>query len=266
MIFEQIYRQILRAYANIGSKNFAIKRSKMGILATKWSFKRSLMCVRSLKNSKETHSEEKPMPQALYLTEIQKETLQKVNILDEYLVVGAWPGSSDLKLEEKIQSLLRNELKVSHFINLMEEAQQKEQRFKPYKSEIGGLTYTQFDIPDNGIADDFEVCCLVDKLHECIKKKERLYIHCWGGNGRTTTVATLLLAKIYDLTWQEALLLICRSYNERKIPLLKNLPESEEQFNQIKRLIKKTDLENNMSYSDWTKYCRESQIIPKGLS
>ena len=43
MIFEQIYRQILRAYANIGSKNFAIKRSKMAILATKWSFERSLI-------------------------------------------------------------------------------------------------------------------------------------------------------------------------------------------------------------------------------
>ena len=42
MIFEQIYRQILRAYANIGSKNFAIKRSKMAILATQWSFERSL--------------------------------------------------------------------------------------------------------------------------------------------------------------------------------------------------------------------------------
>ena len=43
MIFEQIYRQILRAYANIGSKNFAIKRSKIAILATKWSFERSLL-------------------------------------------------------------------------------------------------------------------------------------------------------------------------------------------------------------------------------
>ena len=84
----------------------------MAILATQWSFERSLMCVRNLKKPREAHSEEKPMPQALYLTEIQKETLQKVNILDEYLVVGAWPGSSDLKLEEKIQSLLKKELKV----------------------------------------------------------------------------------------------------------------------------------------------------------
>ena len=43
MIFEQIYRQILRAYTNIWSKNFAIKTPKTAILATKWSFERSLM-------------------------------------------------------------------------------------------------------------------------------------------------------------------------------------------------------------------------------
>ena len=43
MIFKQIYRQILRAYANIGSKNFVIKRSKMAILATQLSFERSLI-------------------------------------------------------------------------------------------------------------------------------------------------------------------------------------------------------------------------------
>ena len=42
MIFEQIYRQILRAYVNIWSKNLTIKMPKMAILTTKWSFERSL--------------------------------------------------------------------------------------------------------------------------------------------------------------------------------------------------------------------------------
>jgi len=43
MVFEQIYRQILRAYANIRSKNLVIKRPKNTILKIKWVFERSLV-------------------------------------------------------------------------------------------------------------------------------------------------------------------------------------------------------------------------------
>lgn len=45
MIFEQIYRQILRAYVNIWSKNLRIKMPKMAILTAKWSFERSRMMM-----------------------------------------------------------------------------------------------------------------------------------------------------------------------------------------------------------------------------
>ena len=42
-IFVRIYRQILRAYLSIWSKNLAIKMPKRQILASKWGFDRSLL-------------------------------------------------------------------------------------------------------------------------------------------------------------------------------------------------------------------------------
>jgi hypothetical protein len=42
-IFEQIYCQILRAYAYIGPKNLGIKRLKKSILASEWGFERCLL-------------------------------------------------------------------------------------------------------------------------------------------------------------------------------------------------------------------------------
>ena len=43
MIFERIYYQILKAYVYIWSKNLVIKPPKRPILASKWSFERSLI-------------------------------------------------------------------------------------------------------------------------------------------------------------------------------------------------------------------------------
>jgi len=46
MVFEQIYRQILRAYANIWSKNLVIKMPKSAILTIKLGFERSLLLIK----------------------------------------------------------------------------------------------------------------------------------------------------------------------------------------------------------------------------
>lgn len=43
MIFKQFYREILREYVNIWSKNLSMKMRKMAILITKWGFERSLL-------------------------------------------------------------------------------------------------------------------------------------------------------------------------------------------------------------------------------
>jgi hypothetical protein len=42
-IFEQIYCQILRAYAYIWPKNLGIKMPKRSILASEWGFERCLI-------------------------------------------------------------------------------------------------------------------------------------------------------------------------------------------------------------------------------
>ena len=42
-------------------------------------------------------------------------------------------------------------------------------------------------------------------LKELFDNKEVLYLHCYGGHGRAGTVASLLLAVIYDLQPDDAM-------------------------------------------------------------
>ena len=49
-------------------------------------------------------------------------------------------------------------------------------------------------IPDFGVIDDQHVMVLIDELRRLIDvEKATLYLHCYGGHGRTGTVATHLL-------------------------------------------------------------------------
>ena len=51
----------------------------------------------------------------------------------------------------------------------------------------------------------------VGKLIDLIQDKNGnptsnvLYMHCWGGNGRTSTIATILISHLYKLPHQDAL-------------------------------------------------------------
>jgi len=38
-----------------------------------------------------------------------------------------------------------------------------------------------------------------------LKNGARIYLHCWGGHGRTGTLVSIILSILYDLTAQEAM-------------------------------------------------------------
>lgn len=58
---------------------------------------------------------------------------------------------------------------------------------------------------------------LVSELESRVRdNNEGLYLHCWGGRGRSATVAACLLGKLYDLNGEEALKRIQLGYDSRK--------------------------------------------------
>lgn len=66
---------------------------------------------------------------------------------------------------------------------------------------------------------------------------ERLYVHCWGGHGRTGTLVALLLSQLYSLTADEALRYTQAFHDARRFPQGVRSPQTAVQRAQVKRVI-----------------------------
>ena len=61
------------------------------------------------------------------------------------------------------------------------------------------LSFVHFPIKDCGITDDNRVLELAKSLVKAISEKEVLYLHCWGGHGRTGTLVCIMLHLMYGV-------------------------------------------------------------------
>ena len=61
-------------------------------------------------------------------------------------------------------------------------------------------------MPDFGVLEDSSLLGLVAELRRCLEKENMvLYIHCYGGHGRTGTVLINLLEPVLGLTKKQAM-------------------------------------------------------------
>lgn len=110
--------------------------------------------------------------------------------------------------------------------------------FLNYREAAGdGASFLHFGMPDLSVAASLEelddvVCDLVYK----VERGARLYIHCWGGRGRTGLVSACLLGALYGELDAEAALERVQRYYDLREPSLKKSPETEEQRNQVRRV------------------------------
>lgn len=129
------------------------------------------------------------------------------------IFAGEYPGDKyGEKAEKKIKQMLH--FGVRHFIDLTEEGE-----LRPYSHLLPEYcTYTRFPIRDVDVPASVEsVGRLIDHIHELSKRKDGyVYIHCWGGVGRTGTIVGCYLVEevmefIYDRLsskeeWMEAVM------------------------------------------------------------
>lgn len=105
---------------------------------------------------------------------------------------------------------------VRYFVDLTDN--EKEKRITSY---ITKYTYINFPIKDNYIPTDwiaFAVFILrITKIVRELRSKERLYIHCKGGHGRSGVVVASLLCTIFNLHPLEALEYTTKCHSNRSI-------------------------------------------------
>jgi hypothetical protein len=120
------------------------------------------------------------------------------------LLAGGYPGSEDpieekRKLKEFIQAGIR------HVISLMEprEYDRPEDPFPPYVDHMESIsqklkvsfTFDQISIKDFSIPTDRQMVRILNQIDMCIKYDKPVFVHCWGGRGRTGTVVGCYLVR-----------------------------------------------------------------------
>ena len=114
------------------------------------------------------------------------------------LLAGEYPGSTDpVKAAEKRRVLV--DAGVDSFVNLTEagELAGGGQPLMPYhelliaEAQDRGLSlpeHHRFDIPDTHIIDEAGYDRILEHIRQELDSGKVVYVHCWGGKGRTGTV------------------------------------------------------------------------------
>jgi protein-tyrosine phosphatase len=99
------------------------------------------------------------------------------------------------------------------------------------------LSFVHFPIRDCGITDDSAVLKLCRQLVKAISEGAVLYLHCWGGHGRTGTVVCIMLYLMYQLNAQEAMNRCQIVHDMRQYPVEVGSPQTQSQRDQVTRVI-----------------------------
>jgi len=113
-------------------------------------------------------------------------------------------------------------------------------------TEAVNVTFEHCPIKDCGIIADDIVFSLAKDLVKEIHDGEVIYLHCWGGHGRTGVIVCLMLHLMYGLTADEALQRCQFLHDIRKLPIIVSSPQTFAQKEQVQRIICKSFIDKGM--------------------
>ena len=150
------------------------------------------------------------------------------------IYAGEYPGDKyGEKATEKLKHM--HHFGIRHFIDLTEEGE-----LAPYSHLLpSDTTYTRFPIRDCGAPKSIEsVQRLLLRIEELKKMDGYVYVHCWGGVGRTGTIVACYLSQ----NWEEpdlnhTLEVLRRNFSEMPKSAYRKTPETKEQIDFIEQFI-----------------------------
>lgn len=125
-------------------------------------------------------------------------------VIPGQVLAGYYPGSnSEGKARRKFQALLDHGIR--HFINLMEADEENwdgepfvpyEDQIKPFSASVGhAVSFNRMPIRDLDVPSTQEMRQILNRIDQSVEDEKPIYFHCWGGRGRTGTVAGCFMAR-----------------------------------------------------------------------
>ena len=136
------------------------------------------------------------------------------------LLAGGYPFSP-----EDVDRLCRS---VTFIVDLTEEHE-----LAPYGEHLRGVRRIRAPILDFSVPTDDEMVGILDVIDEALTRGDVVYVHCWGGRGRTGTVVGCYLVR-HGVAPAEALARIAelrRRLPDGRVPS----PEAGEQIAMVRR-------------------------------
>jgi hypothetical protein len=99
------------------------------------------------------------------------------------------------------------------------------------------ITFLHLPIQDGGVTSDASLSRLAEDCCRRILKGEVLYVHCWGGHGRTGTLLSVMLALLYGISAEEAMAATQAAHDSRTYPQGVRSPQTPPQAAQVRRII-----------------------------
>ncbi|MBQ8628637.1 MAG: ADP-ribosylglycohydrolase family protein [Prevotella sp.] len=150
------------------------------------------------------------------------------------IYAGEYPGDKNGEIaKQKIERMYH--FGIRHFIDLTEEGE-----LRPYNHLLPcETTYTRFPITDCGAPKSIEsVQRLLLRIEELKKMDGYVYVHCWGGVGRTGTIIACYLAQNWDEPdLNKTLEVLRRNFSKMPKSAYRETPETKEQIDFIERFI-----------------------------
>jgi len=178
------------------------------------------------------------------MSEFERVVYPPVPIFNSYRVTdrifaGEYPGDGDEeRAREKIKSLQR--CGITTFIDLTEEGE-----LCPYEHLLPEtMKHVRFVIKDQSVPDDTSsVSSLVEQILNDVDKDQhaKIYIHCWGGVGRTGTIVACLLARMNGTNYNETIQDFNRLWETCPKSERRNSLENREQHEFIARFIEDSE-------------------------
>ena len=120
------------------------------------------------------------------------------------LLAGCYPGSEDQQQAlQKLTGLIDSGIRT--VINLMEQNEFNwtgkafegyEEQMRSIAASLGhSVRFERTPIRDTWIPSRIEMVEILDRIDDSINDGKPVYVHCWGGRGRTGTVAGCYMAR-----------------------------------------------------------------------